>query len=158
MTTTAALPASFAFRTTARTSELSAIEPRLAARLSAGLTASAERLPHDITERLRFGREQALARAQQARLAKPARAASVVGISSSGAAMLSGFVPLWQRAAGLLPVVVLIVGLIAIDRLATREQVLAAADIDSALLADNLPPAAYSDPGFAEFLRSAPLQ
>ena len=35
-----------------------------------------------------------------------------------------------------------------------RRQVVAAAEIDAALLTDDLPPDAYSDPGFAEFLRS----
>jgi hypothetical protein len=56
----------------------------------------------------------------------------------------------------LLPLVVLVAGLFAIDNRTTREQVVAAAEIDSQLLADQLPPAAYSDPGFAEFLRSSP--
>jgi hypothetical protein len=65
-------------------------------------------------------------------------------------------VPWFQRAAGLLPLVVLVAGLFAIDNRTTREQVVAAAEIDSQLLADQLPPAAYSDPGFAEFLRSSP--
>ena len=64
--------------------------------------------------------------------------------------------PWWQRAASFLPLVVLVMGLVAIDRWSVREQVLAAADIDAQLLSDNLPPAAYSDPGFAEFLRSTP--
>jgi Protein of unknown function (DUF3619) len=34
--------------------------------------------------------------------------------------------------------------------------VLAAAEIDAQLLSDSLPPTAYSDPGFAEYLRSTP--
>jgi hypothetical protein len=55
-----------------------------------------------------------------------------------------------------LPLVVLVAGLVAIDQWSTREQVLAAAEIDSQLLADDLPPDAYGDPGFAEFLRSPP--
>jgi hypothetical protein len=46
--------------------------------------------------------------------------------------------------------------LVAIDNGVTREQVVAAAEIDTQLLSDQLPPAAYSDPGFAEFLRSSP--
>jgi Protein of unknown function (DUF3619) len=33
-------------------------------------------------------------------------------------------------------------------------QVQAAADVDMALLSDDLPPAAYTDPGFEEFLRT----
>ena len=135
-----------------------AIEARLATRLASALTARAELLPHDVAERLRFAREQALLRAQQVRRAAPVAAGggSVVGVSASGAAVLGGFVPWWQRAASLLPLLVLVMGLVAIDRWAVREQVLAAADIDAQLLSDNLPPAAYSDPGFAEFLRSTP--
>jgi hypothetical protein len=33
---------------------------------------------------------------------------------------------------------------------------MAAAEIDAQLLSDTLPPAAYSDPGFAEFLKNNP--
>ena len=32
------------------------------------------------------------------------------------------------------------------------DQIRDAAEVDSALLADDLPPEAYSDPGFAEYL------
>jgi hypothetical protein len=35
-----------------------------------------------------------------------------------------------------------------------RAQIDAAAEIDAALLSDSLPPSAYSDPGFAEFLNT----
>ena len=135
-----------------------AVEARLAARLASSLTTRAELLPHDVSERLRFARERALSRAQQVRRAAPVAAsgANVVSMSARGAATLGGFVPWWQRAASFLPLVVLVMGLVAIDRWSVREQVLAAADIDAQLLSDNLPPAAYSDPGFAEFLRSTP--
>jgi len=40
------------------------IESRLAARLAAALTVSAQTLPHDVSERLRFAREQAISRAR----------------------------------------------------------------------------------------------
>ena len=50
--------------------------------------------------------------------------------------------------------VALLGGLLAIDHLQSRSQIDAATDVDSALLADDLPPQAYSDPGFLEFLRS----
>jgi hypothetical protein len=36
----------------------------------------------------------------------------------------------------------------------TEEQISAAAEVDAALLVDELPPQAYSDPGFVEFLRT----
>ena len=69
---------------------------------------------------------------------------------------LSGFGAWWPRAASVLPLLVLVAGFLMIEQWSVREQVLAAAEIDSRLLADDLPPAAYSDPGFAEYLRSAP--
>jgi hypothetical protein len=50
----------------------------------------------------------------------------------------------------------LMAGLLVIDQWALREQVVATADFDAQLLSDDLPPAAYSDPGFAEFIRSTP--
>jgi hypothetical protein len=104
---------------------------------------------------LRFAREQALAKARLARRVAPAGAA-VVGVSARGAAVLGSFVPWWQRAASVVPLVMLMAGLLVIDHWAVREQVVAAADFDAQLLSDDLPPAAYSDPGFAEFIRSTP--
>jgi hypothetical protein len=134
-----------------------ALESRLAARLAGGLTERGQSLPHDVTERLRFSRELALTRARELRRPVTATAAVVVA-QGRGAAALGHFVPWWQRAASVLPLVVLLAGLLLIDRWTVREQVLAAAEIDSQLLSDDLPPAAYSDPGFAEFLRSSPIR
>jgi hypothetical protein len=140
---------------TSRINDHPALEARLAARLAGALTARAEDLPHDLSERLRFAREQALTRSRVARLAAPS-GNPVVGVSARGAASLGRLVPWWQRAASVLPVLVLVAGLFAIQHWSDREQVLAAADIDTQLLADDLPPAAFADPGFAEYLRSAP--
>ena len=55
-----------------------------------------------------------------------------------------------------LPLLLLLAGLMLIQQWQVRERVRAAADIDSLLLVDALPPTAYSDPGFAEYLRSDP--
>jgi hypothetical protein len=137
------------------TSENQALEARLGLRLAGGLTARAEHLPHDVTERLRFAREQALARAREARLASP-DGAMVVGMPGAGGLLLGSFSPWLQRAASVLPLLVLLGGLMLVEQWSTRERVLAAAEIDTLLLVDALPPTAYSDPGFAEFLRSEP--
>jgi Protein of unknown function (DUF3619) len=128
------------------------VETRLGARIASALSLHNQQLPHELTERLRFGREQALARAREAR----AHQAVPVGATSSGAAVLGNGASWWQRAASVLPLIVLLVGLVMIDRWLDHEQVLTAADIDAQLLADDLPPAAYTDPGFVEFLRSPP--
>lgn len=131
------------------------IESLLAARLAAGLTAASHALPHDVSERLRFSRQQALLRARQVQ--QPAMAAPGLVRSGNGAAaLLGGPVAWWQRVASLVPLAMLVAGLVAIDHATVREQVLAAAEFDAQLLADDLPPAAYSDPGFAEFIRSDP--
>ncbi len=130
-----------------------ALEARLAARMVNSLSLGLDSLPHDVSERLRFAREQAVARARETRLAA-AGGGTVAAVSARGVAVLSGF--WWQRAASALPLLVLVAGFVMIEQWSTREQVLAAADIDARLLADHLPPAAYSDPGFAEYLRTAP--
>jgi len=140
-----------------RRSDQQAIEARVAARLGSGLSELAQQLPHDIGERLRFAREQALARAAEVRrLAPQPRAApdvSIVGFTSGGAALMGGSAPWWQRAAAMLPLLALVLGLLLIQRQGELEQVHAAAEVDTLLLADDLPPDAYTDPGFAEFLR-----
>lgn len=134
-----------------------ALEARLAARLSAGLTEQARELPHDIAERLRAARAQALARAAEVRRHAPQpRVASepgIVGITAGGMALMAGTPPWWQRAAAVVPLLVLVFGLLLIQRQGELEQVRAAAEVDTLLLADDLPPDAYTDPGFAQFLR-----
>ena len=45
-------------------------------------------------------------------------------------------------------------GLLLIEHWQSNAQIAAAAEIDANLLADDLPPGAYSDPGFVEFLKS----
>lgn len=129
------------------------VEVRLAARLAGALSLHTQALPHDLSERLRFGREKAVARARELR-----GTAGVVGVSAQGSAVLGRGTAWWQHAASVLPLVVLVAGLVFIDRSVTREQVLTAAEIDAQLLADDLPPAAFTDPGFVEFLRSPPSQ
>jgi len=155
-----------------------ALEARFALRLSARLEEGAQSVPHDITERLRVAREQALRAAREGRVAALAPAAapvpvSVVSLQPAGANGLAGWSESqharahdhgrqldesptsWGwRLASALPVIALVAGLWGIQQFYKREQVQAATDVDMALLTDDLPPAAYADPGFAEFLRS----
>ena len=140
--------------TTPTHAETDSLQARLAARLATGLSERAISLPHDITERLRISREQAVAHAREARRLAGGVAVQTIG-ASRGAAILGGSASGWQRMGYLLPLLMLLAGFLLIDRWTAREQMLAAAEIDSVLLADVLPPQAYSDPGFAEFLKSA---
>jgi hypothetical protein len=58
----------------------------------------------------------------------------------------------WFKFASIMPLCLLVAGLLLIQHGQWYEQILAAAEVDTALLSDNLPPAAYSDPGFSEYL------
>jgi len=68
--------------------------------------------------------------------------------------VMSGPPSWWLRAASIVPLALLLVGLFAIQRTYLEQQISAAAEIDEAILTDDLPPQAYSDAGFAEFLKS----
>jgi hypothetical protein len=134
--------------------ELDSFEARFAMRVSARLSEQAQSVSPDIAERLRFAREQALARATVARSAALAQSApSVVG---AGAALLGAAGGWWVRVASVLPLLALIAGLVLIQRWQTDAQISVAAEVDAALLADTLPPTAYSDAGFVEFLKTPP--
>ena len=156
-----------------------ALRARFALRVTARLNDGEQGLPHDITERLRIAREQAIEAARQARLGAIAvgetttqAATTVTGVNAQGAAVLGGWNetgharqpgrgrrldegPLsWGwRLATALPVLALVAGLWLVHAYHDQEKVEATADIDTAILTDELPPDAYADPGFEEFLR-----
>lgn len=126
------------------------LEARVARRITALLTERADEVPHDIAERLRVARQQAVERARQLRKLSTAPAWAAQGRS----AVMSGPPSWWLRAASIVPLALLLVGLFAIQRTYLEQQISAAAEIDEAILTDDLPPQAYSDAGFAEFLKS----
>jgi Protein of unknown function (DUF3619) len=160
-----------------------ALEARFALRVSARLNEGAAALPHDISERLRVAREQAV-RAASARpvlVDQPVSAPVMAPVLSPAGATASagggapslvhlpvdhglgrdqGRSPVesplnwgWKLASAL-PVLALLAGLWGIQAYFRAEKIQAATDVDMALLTDDLPPAAYADPGFAEFLRA----
>ena len=120
---------------------------RVAARLGQG---TAE-LPYEISERLRAARTQALA--QRKRVAG-LRTATVVS-GSGGAATLTGDdeFSLWHMAASALPILALVAGLVFIHIVQNEYRANEVAEVDAALLTDDLPPSAYADPGFIQFLK-----
>lgn len=123
-----------------------ALEARFGRRIAARLTESSVAMPPDVSERLRFARERALERA---------RAAAVPASRPAPAGAVNGRPSFWWRLASVLPGILLVAGLVAIEMQHDDEVARTAADIDAALLSDDLPPTAYTDPGFAEFLKSS---
>jgi len=135
---------------------LEAIQARFGLRVAAHLSESTRELPHDVSERLKASRELAL---ERARLARRAVAATSTQTQSNGgtATMIFGGgsgSDWWFKLASIVPIAALVAGFFFIEHAHTREQIAAAAEIDAALLADDVPPAAYSDPGFVEFLKT----
>lgn len=126
------------------------LEGRLALKLAGVLSESTHQLPHDITERLRIARETAL------KTRRPETQAVSGWQSQGSSAVLKGGPSTGSRWMAWLPLLVLAFGLYLIQHEHLRSQVSAAADVDALLLADDLPPDAYSDAGFLEFLKLSP--
>jgi hypothetical protein len=119
----------------------------VAMRLSAG----AEEMPYEASERLRAARVRALALRKT-----PAAAPVVVGRGAAATLALGGDErSLWNRIASVLPLIVLAAGLVLIHTIQTDRRASELAEVDAALLTDDLPPAAYADPGFVQYLKSA---
>ncbi len=113
-------------------------------------------LAHDISERLRVARQQALAQRKTASALQIQTAPSV--FASGSAAVLGGGDGFnWlNRMLGALPLIALAVGLVAINISVSDERANELADVDTQLLTDDLPPSAHTDPGFAQFLKFGP--
>lgn len=118
------------------------------------LSAGAAELPRDISERLRAARVQAVS---QRKITKTQTAGTVVQSGSSAALTWGSGEGLnwWSRIGSVLPLVVLVAGLLTINSFQSDNRTQELAEVDAALLTDDLPPAAFADPGFVHFLETA---
>jgi len=120
-------------------------------RFAQQLDLSTQQLPHDITERLRAARTRAVA----ARLVPQLQTAGGISVQGSVGALHLGDEGLtwWSRLASLLPLVALVTGLFCLQQVMDDTRADELAEVDAALLTDDLPPSAYADPGFLQFLK-----
>jgi len=132
--------------------ELQLQSDRFGRQVAARLAAGTAELPYSVTERLRAARVQAVARRKHANLL----GASSVFASGGAATLTFGEegVSRWNRIASVLPLIALAAGLILIHAVQNEWRASEVAEVDAALLTDDLPPAAYADPGFLQFLKS----
>lgn len=121
-------------------------------RVATRLALAADNLPYEVSERLRFARQQALAKQKEVRL----QTAPDVFLNGTSASLRQGSAgeSLWIRIASVLPLIALVAGLLAIATVAEDKRTNDIASVDAELLTDELPPVAYTDPGFAQFLRA----
>ena len=113
-------------------------------------------LPHDISERLRVARMQAVAQRKR----EPVVVLQPQWVTAGGPQLSAPDegLNLWSRLASALPLIALLFGLATIHVFQNEHRTNEIASVDAELLIDDLPPDAYTDPGFLVFLKSNPLQ
>lgn len=131
-------------------------ERRFARAIRPALDASADAVPADIAERLAAARRMALA---AKKVAAPATVPQLAVPGGHGAIFDDDDTPLhragaWLRRFGLLwTLVALVAGVTGIYQWQQQQRVEELADVDAAMLLDDLPPTAYADQGFHVFLK-----
>lgn len=138
---------------------------QFARRLTARLSSAEADLPYVVTERLRAARVQAVA--MRKRSASPLIAlrteasTDLLGINTDGTASLGAPLqdqdntPLWvRRLLTALPLIALAAGLAVIGVDQDSRATVDVAEMDAALLTSELPPAAFTDPGFQQYLQA----
>jgi hypothetical protein len=129
------------------------LQDRYGLKTASYLSAGAADLPYEISERLRAARAQAVSKRK---IVKMETAGAVV--NSGGSAALSwgsdDGLSWWARIGSVVPLIALVVGLLAINSIQSDNRDQEVAEVDAALLTDELPPAAFADPGFIQFLKA----
>lgn len=113
--------------------------------------------PHDLSERLRIARLNATQLHQQTWKTKQVTHQQLQtqggnSLSLKGGPHYEGLTP-WFKLASFLPLLTLILGLFVISDYIDETRALELAPLDVSLLTDELPPEAYSDPGFSTYLK-----
>lgn len=130
------------------------LQDRFALKAVAYLSTGTANLPHDISERLRAARAQAVSKRK---IAKAQTAGSTVNLGGSAALTWgsSDGLSWWGRIGSVMPLIALVVGMLTINVVQSDNRAQEIAEVDAALLTDDLPPAAFSDPGFLQFLKTS---
>jgi len=129
-----------------------------ARRITAHLTRGSDDLPYDIAERLRAARVRAVDRRKRPAVQAVRQSAGVVA-AHGGTAVLGG--PgserggWWRALISAVPLAALAIGLVVVHLAQDEATAAEIAAVDAALLTDDLPPAAYTDPGFAQYLKAS---
>jgi len=129
------------------------LQDRFGLKTASYLSAGATDLPHDISERLRAARVQAIAKRKVEKVQTSGNVINVGGSAARAWGSEDGM-NWWARIGSALPLIALVVGLMAISSIQNDNRAQEVAEVDVALLTDELPPAAFADPGFVQFLKA----
>ncbi len=128
-------------------------EDRFGQRLAVRLSDTTGEIPHEISERLKSARVLALSKRKTFQIQT---AGSVEQMGQTAALHLGGGkFNLWGRVGLIFPLIALVAGLLVIQIVQDEFGEDELATVDSELLTDVLPPSAYADPGFAQYLRTS---
>ena len=109
-------------------------------------------IPQNIKDRLYAARMKALS------VRKPEKVVLQKHVlAGSSRNWTSGSNGLWDTVGWIAPLVVLVFGLIGIAQWQDDSRINDIAEVDAALLSDDVPPDAYADSGFMAFLKNGPL-
>ena len=147
-------------RTTEPSMQANQAADAYARRLTARLTHGNADLPYDITERLRAARMQALAQRKRPAIQTVQQTESATQILVHGAsASLGGWGReggnWWRAVMSAVPLAALVIGLFVVNMEQDDAVASEIAEVDAVLLTGDLPPSAYADPGFVQFLKSS---
>lgn len=129
---------------------------RFAMRITARLEDGLDLLPYEVAERLRASRVQAVAQRKRTSVVVSAQAASAWSRLGNTLTLGTGngAPAWWLPLLSAVPVLALVAAIMVMGNAQDETSVFEAAEVDAALLTDTLPPAAYADPGFAQFLKT----
>lgn len=156
-------------------------DTRFTSSIRQALDESVERLPLRVTHRLEQARKAALGQASECMVAARAPAAAapsvaVLGLATAGGARVVGPLPGfgaangagdqtgerapwfgWRLVAIVFPVAALAAGMLALSELDAQRRADEVAELEAAVLADDVPIAVYADRGFGVFLKNSRL-
>jgi len=129
------------------------LQDRQGLKLASYLSLSTAELQHDISERLRVARVQALS---QRKVSQRTSARTVIANGSSATSTWGHEESLgwWGRIGAIAPLIALVVGMLLIYSIQNDNRARELAEVDASLLTDVLPPEAFADPGFVQFLKT----
>jgi len=118
--------------------------------IASALSRQLDQMPYEVQERLRAARTRAVAARRVAPIlvTRPETQHMGDGTLTLGAPWKG-----WTPLASLFPIALLVVGLVTINAVLNEFRANEVAEVDAALLTDDLPPQAYTDPGFLQFLK-----
>jgi hypothetical protein len=130
-------------------------EIRFAGRIRAALNASTQEIAPDLSARLAAARRMAVSR-KKADTVQTHLAYVPVSTARQWSGDMAPRTPQWMHRFGLIAILfALAISLVGVYEVQQEQRIAELADVDSAMLLDDLPPAAYADHGFHLFLKRA---